>query len=220
MKYIIYWSWMIYTPKINKKSRIPWQPGRYQGYKSVQNGIFLWNGHTYILELAQNVIHPLFDYLFPNLGQLTSPEIDLLFSSYSFGVKKWDTKLVLQSRIPVPPPNQGYRVNFHVLMFSKRWQTDNTIPYNMFFSILKWCPHLKLRRNQTFHDILGYIRDVKVSGMVYFNDSARRNGCGSGIVRMHTRQVQNHNAIDHRAIFQFGHFSILNFAKSIIFWNT
>ena len=118
-------------------------------------------------------------------------------------------------------PNQGYRVNFHVLMFSKRWQTDNTIPFNMFFSILKWCPHLKLRRNQTFHDILGYIRDIKVSRRVYFNDSARRNnGCGSGIVPMHTRQVQNHNAIDHRAIFQFGHFSILNFAKSIIFWNT
>ena len=126
------------------------------------------------------------------------------------GIRNWSFNLAFRFH-----PNTKGRVNFHNV-----FQKMTNRPYNMFFSILKWCAHLKLRRNQTFHDILGYIRDVKVSGMVYFNDSARRNGCGSGIVRMHTRQVQNHNAIDHRAIFQFGHLSILNFAKSIIFWNT
>ena len=62
-------------------------------------------------------------------------------------------------------PEQG------VVSKSSKWfqkYDKQTLKY--VFPILKWCPHLKLRRNLKFNDIGGYIRDVKVSGIINCNE--------------------------------------------------
>ena len=57
----------------------------------------------------------------------------------------------------------------------------------------------------------GYIRDIKVSGMLNLDESG-------GI---HPIPSMLGKSLDHSAIFQLGHFSILDFGKFIIiFWYT
>ena len=110
---------------------------------------------------------------------VTYPTQELICYSaiFHYWVKKWDTKVVRQSGIPVPPQYQGmgeFSQNPEQGVVGKSSNVPQKLtnrPYNVLFLVLEWFPHLIFRRNPEFHDIEGHTRDIKVSGTVNSNES-------------------------------------------------